>query len=172
MVGRGFVAVPVRSFAVGVEEPLHQVIRHEHRQIGIFAVGMGAPFNGFLTAEAGDPNRRVWFLERTRPDINVADLIMLAVKIKRAGLGPGADDQIVRFAKTRQRVGGIDTHRKVFISDAAHKTGNNTPAGYNIEHGDFFGDPEGMIAERQAVADHRNLHPRGPTCQHSSHNVR
>ena len=172
LVGRGFVAVLVRGLAVGIEEPLHQVIRHEHRKIGIFAVGVGAPFDGFLTPEAGNPDRRVRFLEGTRPDINVADLIVLAVKVKRAGLGPGANDQIVRFAKARQRIRGVDAQGKVFVPDAAHETGNNTPAGHDIEHGDFFGDPQRVIAERQAVADHRYLHSRGSAGQHGGHNVR
>ena len=48
---------------------------------------------------------------------------MVAVEGEGAGLGPGPDDQVVRFVEALMREIRIDAGRVIFGADAAHEAG-------------------------------------------------
>src|ERR1700730_2997566 len=58
-------------------------------QVTVDVVHLGAPAPGLDRAAAGDPDRRVRILHRSRPDVDVALLIVAAVEGEGVLLGPG-----------------------------------------------------------------------------------
>ena len=97
---------------------------------------------------------------------------MLPIEIKRSRLGPGANNQIMRLAKARNRVGRIDSHRIIFTANTTDKAGDDPSPAHHIQHGNFFGNPDGMIPERQSVADHGNFDTVGSPCQKRPNDIR
>src|SRR4029453_8071726 len=55
------------------------------------------PDDRLLAEHAGDPDSRVGLLERYRPRVDHAMLIVGSLPAEGAGLGPRLDDQVVRF---------------------------------------------------------------------------
>ena len=81
------------------------------------------------------------FLYGTRPDVDIGDVIMLSLPGKRAGFGPGLEDQFIGLPEPFHGVRRRHRIIEVLAADAAHKTGYDPPAGDHIQHGDLFCDP-------------------------------
>ncbi len=132
---------------------------HEYRHVGIFMPG--SKIDGFHAGSARKPDGRR-LLDRARPDVDIAVIVVFSLKCKRAGACPGLDNQVMRLVHTFPTDGGIDVIAKVFHAGAAHKARDNAPATDNVEHGNLFGDTQGVIVQRQSIAynaDFRALHP-------------
>ena len=92
-----------------------------------------------------------------RPRVHVVEVVVLADILERAGLGPGADDQVVRLGVALLRLRRIDPHRVIFGADAAHEAGDEAAARQVVEHRVFFGDHQRIVEERQRPAEDRDL---------------
>ena len=120
-------------------------------RIGIF----DAEIVGLDRAAAGDVDRRMRLLQGLRPDIDVAQLGIAAVEGERRVLVPRPHDQLMRLGifLARQRrnlsVGVVRVHR-----GANRKAGNEPSAGDIVQHGEFLGDADRRIVERDRVAEH------------------
>ncbi len=96
-IGRG-----VGRVALGHPVPvaLHQRLGADvagEAEVGIGIGVVDAEVVGLHRAAAGDVDRRMRLLDRPRPDVDVAQLVVAAVEGERLALGPGADDQLVRL---------------------------------------------------------------------------
>src|SRR6266481_1640618 len=96
-------------------------------------------------------------LHWSRPGINEAEVIVLALEVERAVLGPGADNEIMGFAEALTEESGIDLINIGFCSQADHHARNDPTATYGIEHGNLFSHSEGMIIERKGVAENKQF---------------
>ena len=81
---------------VAVDHLLGALVSGE-REIAVVVLVLGAEVPRLDRAEPGNPNRRMRLLNRLRPQVNVAQLGVLAVEGERLALLPGFDDQVVRF---------------------------------------------------------------------------
>src|SRR5580700_1208503 len=88
LIGRSLVAESLRGLPVSIEEPFHQMVRHEYRQVRVHAGRVGAPLHRLLAAKPGYPDRRMRLLQRARPYVYITNPIVLAFEWKRAGLRP------------------------------------------------------------------------------------
>ena len=92
-------------------------------------------------------------LDRARPDVDVALLVEAAVEGEGVGVGPGAQDQVVRLvvAVAQQRrvlaVGVAGVHRR-----ADREAGDQPSAGDHVDHGELFGHAGRRVVQRQRVA--------------------
>ena len=66
-------------------------------QVGVVVIVLQAEVPGLDAAAARDPYGRVRLLQRTRPDVHVAQLGVLAVEAEGFGAGPRLHDQAVRL---------------------------------------------------------------------------
>ena len=82
---------------------------------------------------------------------------MLAVPLERAGLRPGLDDQVVRLVEAVARLRRVEREGVVLRADAAHEAGDDPPAGDDVEHRDLLRHAQRMVAERDRVAEDRDL---------------
>ncbi len=91
-----------------------------------------------------------------RPRVDVVELVIFSLERERTGLGPGAQDEIVRLDEAALRFGGIDAHRMIFGADAAHETGDQLAAGDVVEDGVFLGDHQRVVHQRQGPPQDRD----------------
>ena len=107
-------------------------------------------------------------LIRARPGIHVADVVVLALEGERAGLGPGAHDEVVRFVEALVRNGWVDTEGMVFRADASHETADQPATGNDVDHRMLLGHGERMRSQRQRTAQDADLYPLRATRQRRS----
>ena len=105
----------------------------------------------------GNPDRRMRLLIGPRPAVHVFEVIVLALEGEGAGLGPGLHDQIVRLVEAVVGFRRVRARGMIFGADAAHETGDQPAAGDVVEHGEFFGDHERIVQQRQRAAEHGDL---------------
>ena len=112
-------------------------------------------------------------LDRPRPDVHVALLVEAAVEREGVGVGPGAQDQVVRLmiAVAQQRrvlaVGEAGVHRR-----ADREPGDQPPAGDHVDHGELFCHARRRIVQRQRVAHDAQRRVGGAPRQRGSDQVR
>ena len=105
--------------------------------------------------------RRV--LDRPRPDVHMAKLVVAPVPREGIGVRPGAANEVMRFLVllARQRrylpVAVIRVHRR-----ADRETGDEPSARNAVEHREFFGDAHRRIVERDGIAEHHEADIRCP----------
>src|SRR6266487_290015 len=99
-----------------------QLKRRQGRQhhIGVFLLGY--PLHGFGAARPGNPNRRMRSLISSRPNVDIAKAVVLALPAKRTVGGPALDNQIVGFEKSLPRVGRIYLVREILHAGAYDHT--------------------------------------------------
>ncbi len=66
-------------------------------EVAVHVVHLRAPAPGLDRAAAGNPDRRMRLLDRPRPDVDVALLVVAAVEGEGVLLGPGLHDEVVRL---------------------------------------------------------------------------
>ena len=87
------------------------------------------------------------------------------------GGGPRLDDQVVGFVvafpvKERAGIGG-----HAFQAAPANESADQTATGDNVDHGQFLGQPQGVLVHRQNVAQEHNFALLGPLGHHGADNV-
>ena len=90
---------------------------------------------------------------------------MLSFERERAFLGPGADHQIMGFVEPLVADRRVGAHGIVFGADAADHAADQPPAGDAVDHGVFFRQGQGVFADAERIAEHRDLHLRCPPRQ-------
>src|SRR5580704_12336414 len=105
------------------------------------------------TAAAWNPDGDM-LLNRPRPDIHIAHLVILAVESEWLGLGPRAMDKRARLFESladfyrRHTIREDRIHRRA-EDEACHEAS----ARKAVEVGVLFGDPRGWIVECQRIAN-------------------
>ncbi len=144
----------------------------EITQVAIAIVVVQTPIPGLDAATTGNPHRRMGLLHWAWPNIDIAQLRILAVKTERLRTGPGLDDEIVSFLILVAQGGRNFTIGKIRIHRGAdRKAGNKTAAGHHVEHRKFFGNAHGRIVEGDAVAQHDDGGVFGASTQGCGHEV-
>jgi hypothetical protein len=64
----------------------------------------------------------------------------------------------VRFTETVASIRGVDPVGVILRAVADDLAGNHAPAGYHIEHRHLFRHTDGVIVQRQRVANNGDLH--------------
>src|SRR5262249_49308307 len=116
-----------------------------------------APFDG-LGAPRRDPDRWIGLLEWARPDRAIFEMEEVSL-VTPDRLGPGGHDQVIGFFETAAGFHRIDSVPYVLWWNAAHEAGDEPSVRKAVDHGVFFGDAHGMIAQRQDVAKDADLDP-------------
>ena len=79
-------------------------------------------------------------------------MIVLALPAERARRGPGLDDEVVRLLEAL----AVEMRRCV-VGDAltpaaTHETRHQATVGDHVDHGQLLGQPQGIIPDRQDIA--------------------
>ena len=72
-------------------------------------------------------------------------------------MGPGLDYQVVAFLEPLPVVDGIGVVGPGFDADAAHETGDDPPAGNNVQQRDFLGQTHRVVRRGEHIAKHQDL---------------
>src|SRR5260370_32601879 len=112
-----------------------------------------APFHRLRTNHSRYPHRRMRFLIRQRPWINVPIMKMLALVAPWPGPRPCLHDKIVRLLEQLAVVSGIRVVEELLPARAADPSGGQPPPPGHIDLREFLGHPERMLDYRQRVAD-------------------
>ena len=100
-------------------------------------------------------------LERHRPRVHDAMLIVRAFPPERPGLSPRPNDQLVRFLEALAVEGRVDAGGELLLTAAADEPGHEAPARDHVDHRELFGEPHGIVGERKRVAEQDDLHAPG-----------
>ena len=96
-------------------------------------------------------------LERSGPDVDVADLVVLAVEGEGVGLRPRLHDEVVRLVVLLAQAGGGRAVCVVGVHGGADgEASDEPPAADAVEHGELLRDAQGRVVEREAVAENDN----------------
>src|SRR5262245_863433 len=153
IIGSGFPTFVTCNFPVvteGVLDLFGGLVDLSRRQMTL-----NAPFNG-LGAPCSDPDRRMGLLQRARPDRAVFELKELSFMTPNR-LGPRGHDEIIGFFETAAGFLRIDSIPYVLWRNATHEAGDEPSVRETVDHGVFFGDAHGMIAQRQNVTEDSDL---------------
>src|SRR5262249_39911098 len=118
----GGVAYFVRGLVVELPDALGVGDRRVERDVGVAL--LRRPDDGLFADNAGDPHPRIGLLQRQRPRVHHAVLIVRALEAERAGQGPCLDDQIMRLLEALAVEGGVHAGRQLLLPPAAHKAGD------------------------------------------------
>ena len=86
---------------------------------------------------------------------------MLTLPAERAGGGPGLDDEVVRLLEALPVEGGLGVVRDALAAAAADPAGDQPTLGDHVDLGQRLGQPEGVLPDRQDVAEQDDLGLRG-----------
>src|SRR5207245_10757064 len=82
------------------------------------------PADRLLAQHAGDPHPRIGLLQRHRPRVDDALLVMRALPAERTLARPGRDDQIVRLLEALAVERRVDAIGELFLAAAPDKAGD------------------------------------------------
>ena len=153
----GLVAGLGRGFAVQLGH------LHGHLRVG-FEIDVGImmarrPFERLGTADAGDPDRRMGLLQRPFERIHDPEMIMLALPSERAGRGPGLDHEVVRFLEALAIMHRIGVGGPALDTGAAHESRDQPSARDHVDLGQFLGQTQWIVEDRQRVSEQDDLRP-------------
>src|SRR5262249_16267096 len=123
------------------------------------------------TAGTRNPDRWMWLLVRLGPQIDVAEAVVFALPGERPLVRPRLDDEIVRLVKAFAGIGGVDVILEVLHARADYHARNDPPLRDDIEHGQLFSNPLGMVVEWQDIAQNGELCLRRTACQAGGHDI-
>src|SRR5262249_24388546 len=92
------------------------------RDVGVAL--LRGPDDRLLAEHAGNPYPGMGLLQRHRPRVHDAMLVVRAFPPERAGLGPGLDDQVVRFLEALAVESRVDAGRELLLAAAADEPGH------------------------------------------------
>ena len=105
----------------------------------------------------GHPNARIGLLQRHRPRIDDAVLVMRALPAERTLAGPRCDDQIMRLLEALAVVGRIDAGGERLLATAAHDAGNQAALRDHVDHRQLLGEPDRVLGQGQRIAEQDDL---------------
>ncbi len=126
-------------------------------------------------AGAGNPDRRMRLLDRPRPEIDHAELIVLAVPGKDLARRPGLDDQRQSLAVAFALLDRDDAVRDRGVGrQPGGKSGDEASAADAVEHRVFFGDAgrRRSRGQRRAELHDGDVLAVSPFRQHRRHDAR
>src|ERR1700722_13874497 len=98
-------------------------------------------------AERSDPNRRMWLLEWTRPDIHIAVGEVLALPVERPiARGHSLQDQVMRLPQAVHHAARIRVGRGDFVRYTLDETHLQTTGRDDVNHRHLFRDTEWIQA--------------------------
>ena len=100
-------------------------MRGVQRDVGVAV--LGRPDDRLGAQDARNPDARVGLLERRRPGVDHAVLIVGALPAERPRLGPGLDDQVVRLFEALAVEGRVDAGGELLLAAAADEAGDQRP---------------------------------------------
>src|SRR5436309_7646576 len=159
ILGAAGVAGLQRDLVVELPDLLGRLDLGAERDVGIAL--LRGPDDRLLAEHAWDPHARVRRLQRHRPRVHHAVLVVRAFPAERPGLGPRLHDQRVRLLEALAVVRGIDAGGELLLAAAAHEAGHEAPARDHVDHRQLFGQPHRVVGERQWVAEQHQLHAPG-----------
>src|SRR5260370_4567308 len=112
-----------------------------------------APFHRLRTNHSRYPHRRMRFLIRQRPWINVPIMKMLSLVAPWPGPRPCLHDKIVGLLEQLAVVRGIGVVEELLAAGAANPSGDQPPPRDQIDLRELLGHPKRMLDYRQRVAD-------------------
>ena len=115
------------------------------------------PDDRLFGQHARDPHPRIWLLQRHRPRVDDAVLIMRAFPAERPLARPGGDDEIVRLLEALAVVGGADAVGELLLAAAADKARDEPALRDHVDHRQLFGEPHRVLGQRQRVAEQHDL---------------
>ena len=151
---RRLVLVPLgHPVPVAVEQALAGEVAAEG-EVRVVVVVVEAEVPRLDRSAAGDVDRRVRLLDRLRPAVDVAQLVVLAVEGERLVRRPRPHDQVVGLVvlvagQGRDlAVAEVGVHRR-----ADREPGDESTAADAVEHGELLGDADRRVVQRDRVAD-------------------
>ncbi len=98
-------------------------------------------------------------LQRQRPGVHHAVVIVVALPAEGPALRPRLDDQVVGFLEALAVEGRVDAGGELLLAAAAHEARDQPAPRDHVDHGQLLGEPERVVGERQRVAEQDDLHP-------------
>src|SRR5215472_10968009 len=120
------------------------------RDVGI-ALARG-PDDGLLAEHARDPHARMRLLQRHRPRVDHAVLVVRALPAEGARLRPRADDQVMRFLEALAIKGRVDPGGELFLATPPYEARDEAPEGNHVDHGQLLGEAHRIVGEGQRIA--------------------
>src|SRR5258708_36662612 len=133
-------------------ETIDFAAKHKNRHIGVFM--LGSEIDCLHAGGARQPDRGMRLLNWARPDINVAIIVVLALKGKGARSRPGLGNQVMRLVHALATGGRIDTIAKIFPTSDAHKARDNASTTDDIQHRNLFSHAQWVIMQGQSIANY------------------
>ena len=111
-------------------------------------------------------------LERARPEVDVANLVVFAVPGEDVGVLPGAQDQVVVLLVLVAQRGRIGAEAEVVVHRGADReSGDEASARHHVEHGHFLGHAGGRVVERDRLAEQQDRHVLGAAREGGGHQL-
>src|SRR5215510_3829751 len=129
------------------------------------------PDDRFLADHTRYPHARIRLLQWKSPRIDDSVLIVRALPAEWSGHGPGLDDQVVSLFEALAVVSGVHASRELLLSAAAYEPGYEPALGDHVDHGEFFGEADRILGERQRIAEHNDLDALGGAGQYRSKDI-
>jgi hypothetical protein len=123
----------------------------------IVVPALGGFLHGLEAEGAGNPDRRMRPLVGLRPQIDVAQRIIFAIVLERAGLGPGALDQVHRFPELVASLRLRDVVVEGLGPAADCEAGDQAASAHVIDHGIFFCHPQRIAVQGQEITENHDL---------------
>ncbi len=112
-------------------------------------------------------------LDRSRPDVHVAQLVVLAVPGEYVGLSPRLDDQVVRLLVALAQRRRVHTDGVVAIHRGADgETGDQAAAGDDIDHRHLLGDARRRVVVRDRLPEEEDRRVGRASRQRGRHQLR
>ena len=118
------------------------------------------------------PDRWTGFLQRTRPQVDIPQLGVLAVERKDLILFPRSQDQLFRLGVLLSESGRIDTVSERGVHRRTDREPCDKPAPADaVQHGKLFGHTNWRVVQGDRVAHHDNCHVLGLARHSRGHDV-
>src|SRR6516165_5972615 len=145
ILGASGIADLERHLVVKLPDLLGRLDRGVERDIGIAL--LGRPDDGLFAQHPGDPNPRVGLLQRHRPGVDDAVLVMRALPAEWPLARPRRDHQIVRLLEALTVVGRADPGGQLLLPAAADKARDQAPFRDHVDHRQLFGEPHRVLGQ-------------------------
>src|SRR5580700_11912689 len=119
VLGARLVAGLERDLVVKLPDLLGRLDRGVERDVGIAL--LRRPDDRLLAQDAGNPDARIGLLQRHRPRVDDAVLVVLALPAERPLPAPGGGDEVVRFLETLAVERRVDAGGELLLPAAADK---------------------------------------------------
>ena len=149
------VTVLPRHLVVVLERLLRRLqIRRQH---DVRVAVLRRPLDRIAAHDPRNPDLRVRILQRTRPRIHVAEVVVLALPAERPRRAPGLHHEIVRLLKTLPVERRLRVVRHALAPPAAHPARHQPTARNHVDLRQRLRQPERILPNRQDVPQQHDL---------------